>query len=171
MKKENPLKVVRDHINYGINRNIKRRHLKKLLKPLIQQNDPEAMLLLSSLPSRQSDQKMAYISLKMAKKAAGTSFPPAISHLAEIYYSEGDYSKCYSLYQQAADMGEPHAMYVLSAVYKFGLDGFEKDLKLAQEYEECARKAKKWDFLEGYNDKFILYEPNLDENIDMDINT
>ena len=158
MKKENPLKIVRDYINYGSNRHMKRRHLKKLLKPLIQQNVPEAILLFSTLPSRQSDQKMACISLEMAKKAAKTGFPPAISHLAEIYYNEGNYAKCYPLYQQAADFGEPHALYVLSAVYKFGLDGFEKDLKLSQEYEEWAEKAKKWDFTTGYNDEYIMYE-------------
>lgn len=158
MKKENPLKIVRDHINYGNNRNIKRRHLKKLLKPLIQQNDPEAILLLSTLPTRQSDQKMAYISLKMAKKSANLGFPPAISHLAEIYYNEGNYAECYPLYQQAADMEEPHALYVLSAVYKLGIDGFEKNLKLSQEYEERAKKAKKWDFTVGYNDEYIMYE-------------
>ncbi|MFM6906576.1 MAG: hypothetical protein ACKOUU_11240 [Acinetobacter tjernbergiae] len=158
MKKENPLKIVRDYINYGSNRNMKRRHLKKLLKPLIQQNEPEAILLFSTLPSHQSDQKMAYISLGMAKEAAKTGFPPAISHLAEIYYNEGNYAKCYPLYHQAADMNEPHALYVLSAVYKFGLDGFEEDLKISQEYEERAEKAKKWDFIYGYNDEYIMYE-------------
>jgi hypothetical protein len=31
-------------------------------------------------------------------------------------------------------------------VYKLGLDGFEKDLKLAQEYEERAKKSKKMGF-------------------------
>lgn len=152
MEPVDALRIVRNHINYG-NKNIKRRHLKKLLKPLVQENNPEAILLLSTLPTRQSDKKMSYISLKMARKAAHTGFPPAISHLAEIYYDSGNYEECYPLYQKAADLEEPHALNVLSAVYKFGIDGFEKNLELSKEYEERAKKSKKWDFITGYNEE------------------
>jgi TPR repeat protein len=163
------LKNFREH--YNSDRNISLRRLKKILQPLINIRDPEALLLFSMLFSGSESNVRKNLSLKLNEEAANLGFPPAISALAEWYYNKDDFSKCYPLYHQAADMGEPHAMYVLSAVYKLGLDGFEKDLKLAQEYEERARKAKKWDFIEGYNDKFILYETNLDENFDMEVNT
>ena len=154
---EDVLKNVRYEINHGSNRNLKRRHLKKLLQPLVNDNDPEAILLLATIPSRQSDKKMAEVSFKMAKRAANLGFPPAISILAEIYYEMGDYKKTYPLYWQAADLDEPHALYVLSAVYEYGIDGFPKDLELAKIYKERAVKAKKWDFYTGYNDEFIMY--------------
>ncbi|EOQ62945.1 hypothetical protein F935_02036 [Acinetobacter calcoaceticus ANC 3811] len=162
------LKNFREH--YNSDRNISLRRLKKILQPLINIRDPEALLLFSMLFSGRESNFRKKLSLKLNEEAANLGFPPAISALAEWYYNNGDFSKCYPLYQQAANMGEPHALYVLSTVYKLGIDGFKKNIERAIEYEERAKKAKKWDFIEGYNDKFILYEPNLDENFDMEVN-
>lgn len=150
------LQVFREHYNSDCNINFRR--LKKIIQPLINIRDPEALLLFSMLLSSSESNIRKKLSWKFNEEAANFGFPPAISALAECYYNKSDFYRCYPLYQKAADMGEPHAMYVLSAVYKLGLDGFEKDLKLAQEYEERARKAKKWDFISGYNDEYIMYE-------------
>lgn len=150
-KKETILKQARQQFETP---NLKKRRLKKCLKPLLDLGDPEAILLFDMLTSNSSVEQ----SIATAQKAANTGFPPAISHLAEIHYNQGNYDKAYYLYQKAADLEEPHALYVLSAVYKLGIDGFEKNLKLSQEYEERAKKAKKWDFTVGYNDEYIMYE-------------
>lgn len=138
--------------------NLKKRRLKKCLKPLIKMGDPEAILLFNMLSRYKDDKKQQEYSLQIAKQVASTGFPPAISNLAEIYYNMGNHAKCYPLYQQAAELEEVHALNVLSAVYKFGIDGFEKNLEISKQYEERAKKAKKWDFLAGYNDENIMYE-------------
>lgn len=148
--------------NYNSDCNINLRRLKKIIQPLINVRDPEALLLFSMLLSSSDSNIKKRLSLELNKEAAKLKFTPAISALAEWYYNKGDYAKCYPLYQQAADMEEPHALYVLSTAYKLGIDGFSKNTELASEYEERAKKAKKWDFLEGYNDKFVLYEPIFD---------
>lgn len=137
--------------------NLKRRRLKKCLKPLLNIGDPEAILLFNTLRTYKDEKKQEQHSLRIAQQAANTGFPPAISHLAEIYYNEHAYATAYPLYQQAADLEEAHALYVLSAVYEYGIDGFPKDLELAKIYKERAEKAKKWDFYTGYNDEFIMY--------------
>lgn len=142
--------------HFNSDKNITRRRLKKILKPHISTSNPEALLLFSML--LHSTAKKRTYSLNAVKSAANSGFPPAISVLAEDYYNKGDYAKCYPLYHQAADLEEAHALYVLADAYKFGLDGLPKNLKLAQEYEERAKKAKKWDFIMGYNDEFIMYQ-------------
>lgn len=138
--------------------NLKRRRLKKCLKPLLDIGDSEAILLFNTLSTYKDEKKQGEHSLRIAKQAASTGFPPAISHLAEIYYNKHEYTKAYPLYQQAADLEEAHALYVLSAVYEYGIDGFSKDLERAKTYKDRAEKAKKWDFHTGYNDEFIMYQ-------------
>lgn len=150
-KREGILKEFRDHYNGDHNTNFRR--LKKIIKPLINIGDAEALLLFGILLNSSDSHSRKRRSKKLIEAAAKLEFPPAISTLAEIYYNDGNYSKAYPLYYKAADLGEQHALYVLSAALKFGIDGVEKDLESSQEYELIAEKAKKWDFIFGYTDE------------------
>ncbi|MBP2545582.1 hypothetical protein [Acinetobacter guillouiae] len=153
--REEILKKAREHFKKS---SLNKRCLKKCLKPLLLDNDPEAILLLNLISTNKSEEKQILQSFKIAKKAAESGFPPAISHLAELYYNNGYKENAYSLYHKAADLQEAHALKVLSIAYKFGLDGLDKNIELSNKYEECFLKAKKWNVLNGYNDEFLMYE-------------
>lgn len=137
---------------------LNKRYLKKCLKPLLLDDDPEAILLLNLMSTNKNGEKQILKSFNLAKKAAESGFPPAISYLAELYYNNGYKENAYSLYHKAADLQEAHALKVLSIAYKFGLDGLDKNIELSNKYEEGFLKAKKWDVLNGYNDEFLMYE-------------
>ena len=157
-EKEAILKKFRDH--YNNDHYINFRRLKKIIQPLINIEDAEALLLFGILLSGSDSSSKERRSKQMLESAAKLEFPPAISTLAETYYNKGIYSKAYPLYYKAADLEEQHALFVLSAALKFGIDGLEKDLKLSQQYESRAEKAKKWDFITGYSiNEFLLNVP------------
>ena len=135
-----------------LNKGEKKRIVKKILKPLINIKDSEA-LILYSLVSNNAKKK-----LNLALLAYSEDFPPSISFLAELLYEREKLKECYELYHIAANLNEAHAANVLTALYKIGFDGFEKNETLSRKYEEISKNAKKWDFIEGYNKEYIMFE-------------
>mgnify|MGYP003599983208 FL=1 len=119
---------------------------------MINIKDSEA-LILYSLVSNNAKKK-----LNLALLAYSEDFPPSISFLAELLYEREKLKECYELYHIAANLNEAHAANVLTALYKIGFDGFEKNETLSRKYEEISKNAKKWDFIEGYNKEYIMFE-------------
>ncbi|NTS77778.1 sel1 repeat family protein [Catenovulum sp. SM1970] len=71
------------------------------------------------------------------------NYAPGMYHLAELY-AKGlgmprDQKKALALYQQAADMQMPEAIFMLGSIYEFG-KGVKPDLKKAFDYYELAAK-------------------------------
>lgn len=125
-----------------------KRRCKKMLKVLLDDHDPEALLLWWERydGSEQEAKRIADV----------TQFPAAISNLAEIYYQQNRLFEAFVLYRQAAELEDAHALYVLASAHRYGIDGCTQDSGLAIWYQIRAEKAPRWDVWHGYNQTEIM---------------
>lgn len=68
--------------------------------------------------------------MELIEYSSKNKYPEAMTWLAKVYESQGEYSKGFSLIKEAADLGNPLAMYSLGFHYNRGI-GVEENKDLA----------------------------------------
>ncbi len=127
-----------------------RRLFYKTLRPLLAQNDGEALYLASVGPKkRMSDAAHEAYHLQMINHSAAAGYGPAISYLADLsLFEENDPEKACRLFHAAAAAGDAYAYKILGYYSKHGRLGLTQDKLKAHAYYAKARQLyqeeRKW---------------------------
>lgn len=85
------------------------------------------------------------------QKAADLGYSFSMKNLGNIYYNSNNYSEAFRYFEQAANLGQPYANYMLGWQYEFG-QGVSADSRLAQEHYKKSAKL-------GYYNDDLQYDP------------
>ncbi|MCU9948864.1 tetratricopeptide repeat protein [Pseudomonas sp. PDM13] len=122
------LKIARDHLEHG-----RLNSALKILKPLSEAEDAEAMLLYStfSIAGTENDEEFNSRRLVLLEKSSALGFPEALYELAICYDTgdlvEQDSEYAAKLFEQACNGGFPHAKFAHGLNVYHGSHGISKD--------------------------------------------
>lgn len=130
----------------------------KILKPLIDDDNPEALYLFSmfSLPNDESIKDFEQRSVRVLTKAAACEYPPA-QYALGVYYDGGDLVKqdklkAAMLFKAAAISGYSKAQLSYGLDLYYGSNGIPKDVDRGLDYIRKAADAGIEDAVEALDD-------------------
>jgi hypothetical protein len=120
-----------------------------LLKPYLDEGNPEAENLYSGFPSKYFDFEESELRhIEYLKKSADKKYPPALYHLGAYYDVGADYDikqdqiKAALMFKEAAVLGHAHSQWIYGQDLLFGAHGIEKDEELGMEWVMKSAEAK-----------------------------